>query len=583
MNRKKYLKTALIFAAFIIIIAGVGISIKLSNINKKTPVNTTADTEQSSFVTNEEPESESRDEETLTDASSEFIEDYSFEKTTLKDEKDVSSKKTESDSTTAKKGGKEGVKESTTKRNKDKDNKKESNTTTQTPTTSFSGSFNPFEVKTDYEPGVNQNDKEYLDAVKPYMLCQSKYPSYARHPYSGMENLEGKDVNELFEKWREDAKKREKYYNKWGPMESFLNKSINEFMTEKDGENSVFSPANIYFALCVISETAGGNTRTQIMNLLGENSLKSLRSTANAVWNASFCDDGARECVLANSIWLNNKNTYNSNTLKNISKYYYASSFSGEMGSDGYNKAYRQWLNTQTGGLLKNQVNSLKLPAETDFAVASTVYFKTRWAKKFEKSATYKDVFHKKNGDVKVDFMHRRGSQDDFYQGEYFSAVNLRLEGGGGVVFILPDKGVTPEQLYKNSETMSFILLSDLSKWENQTKTDINYSVPKFDVQSKLDLIKGLKKMGVTDCFDSSVSDFTPITALKDEISEMVHGARAKIDEEGIEAAAYTSTLVTSSAVMPQDEIDFTLDRPFIFVVKGVDGLPLFVGTVNNP
>ena len=31
------------------------------------------------------------------------------------------------------------------------------------------------------------------------------------------------------------------------------------------------------------------------------------------------------------------------------------------------------------------------------------------------------------------------------------------------------------------------------------------------------------------------------------------------------------------------DEVDFVLDRPFIFVVTGGGGLPLFAGVVNQP
>ena len=32
-----------------------------------------------------------------------------------------------------------------------------------------------------------------------------------------------------------------------------------------------------------------------------------------------------------------------------------------------------------------------------------------------------------------------------------------------------------------------------------------------------------------------------------------------------------------------EDEIDFVLDRPFIFVLRSRDGLPLLAGVVNEP
>ena len=56
------------------------------------------------------------------------------------------------------------------------------------------------------------------------------------------------------------------------------------------------------------------------------------------------------------------------------------------------------------------------------------------------------------------------------------------------------------------------------------------------------------------------------------------------IDEEGIEAAAYT-ILADAGAAPPRDtaEINMVLDRPFLFVIESRDGLPLFAGIVNDP
>ena len=47
-------------------------------------------------------------------------------------------------------------------------------------------------------------------------------------------------------------------------------------------------------------------------------------------------------------------------------------------------------------------------------------------------------------------------------------------------------------------------------------------------------------------------------------------------------AAAYTAMLMCGTAGPPEEEVDFTLDRPFVFAVTGADGLPLFVGVVHQ-
>ena len=63
----------------------------------------------------------------------------------------------------------------------------------------------------------------------------------------------------------------------------------------------------------------------------------------------------------------------------------------------------------------------------------------------------------------------------------------------------------------------------------------------------------------------------------------MEHGARVGIDEQGVKAAAYTLATRDGGSSTPDEEVDFVLDRPFLFVITGVDGLPLFVGAVNQP
>ena len=51
-----------------------------------------------------------------------------------------------------------------------------------------------------------------------------------------------------------------------------------------------------------------------------------------------------------------------------------------------------------------------------------------------------------------------------------------------------------------------------------------------------------------------------------------------------MEAAAYTIIDAAAGAAAPPDDtVEFTVDRPFVFAITGPAGLPLFVGVVNNP
>ena len=107
--------------------------------------------------------------------------------------------------------------------------------------------------------------------------------------------------------------------------------------------------------------------------------------------------------------------------------------------------------------------------------------------------------------------------------------------------------------------------------------------MPKFDVKSSTELNEVLQALGVTEAFDMTKADFTPLTANGAFLSSSMQAARVKIDEEGVEAAAYTELVCADSAMMevpPTVEMD--LDRPFLFVIFDYNDIPLFVGTVNT-
>ena len=148
---------------------------------------------------------------------------------------------------------------------------------------------------------------------------------------------------------------------------------------------------------------------------------------------------------------------------------------------------------------------------------------------------------------------------------------------------ILPDEGVTVEEAVMEDQVTDLILQEN--EWENEKFLTINLAMPKFDVASNINLKDGLMNLGVTDVFDGSRSDFTPLTEDMEGIflSQASHGARVMVDEEGCIAAAYT-VMATAGAAMPPDEtVDFVLDRPFVFVITSDSGLPLFAGMVKKP
>ena len=365
-----------------------------------------------------------------------------------------------------------------------------------------------------------------------------------------------------------------------GLSERFL-PMMSVLLAGSSGENRVCSPLNVYMALAMLAECTDGESRTQILDVLGEDDLEALRARAKALWYENNWDDGRVTSLLANSLWLKDGVKYEQTTMDRLAADYFASSYSGEMGSEEYNEALRSWINKNTGDLLTEQAAGLSFDPQTVLALASTIYYRASWADKFDPSATTEDTFHAASGDVTCEFMHS-SENGDVYYGDGFSAIGLPMEGSGTMWLLRPDEGKTAEDLLQSDEALSFLVAN--GGWSQTQYAKINLSLPKFDVASNLDLMDTLKTLGITDVLDAETADFSPVGL--DEslvLSKAEHAARVKIDEDGCEAAAYTVLTMETTAMIEEPEtVEFTLDRPFLFVITGIDGAPLFAGVVNH-
>ena len=143
------------------------------------------------------------------------------------------------------------------------------------------------------------------------------------------------------------------------------------------------------------------------------------------------------------------------------------------------------------------------------------------------------------------------------------------------MVFVLPDEGTAPESLLQDSDF--------LGKLEFDRFGPVEWSVPKFDVNSDLDLMETLHKLGVTDLLSPGKADLSALTDLEASLSDAKQLARVKVDEEGVEAAAATilSFKLTGATIEDPEVCVMDLDRPFLFVIR-TENIPRFVGVVNQ-
>ncbi len=439
----------------------------------------------------------------------------------------------------------------------------------------------PNDGSTSGDPGgdVDWRDQEW----KVRSLVEVKYPERTKYP--------GVDENWNFDEaaygqWIREEMDRQLTASERDKFSEYIAAVMPELLRDGGMENAVSSPMNVYMALSLLAESTGGKTREQVMELLGVDSIEELRTLAKRTWEALYNDDGTYSLSLANSLWLRDDWDYSEEAVKSLADNYYAWSFRGEMGSEEYNNTLRTWLNGNTGGLLEDQIGGIGLDGDTALCLASAMYFGDKWDVKFNPEDTKTGLFHSPDGDVEAEFMRRTLKSDGvYYWGDNFGAVIIPFEQGGAMLLLLPDEGVTMEEILWDEAAMSF-LAGDIDAAERQGII-INLSLPKFDVERQTDLVGALERLGVTDVFTPGTADFSPLVPWAGEggqvwVSDVLHGARVTVDEEGCKAAAYTVIPMVGDPAPPTEEMDLTFDRPFFFSVIN-SGLPIFTGTVVEP
>ena len=421
--------------------------------------------------------------------------------------------------------------------------------------------------------GGNMNGHETAASVS----VEAAYPSPVSENMSAQEFREGKAHDEWWNEMQQVRQELEKIEGRLGGIYEYYEALMAKIHTS-DESNTVCSPLNTYFAFAMLAEVSEGNTRQQILDMLGAPDIETLRENVHLLWQSNYADTPILKSLLANSIWLNDSMEFNMDTLRTLAETYYASAFSGDPESKEMSEKLRSWMDANTGGMLSEYIENIELDPRLVMAIVSTIYYKAEWQDHFNEENTDKAVFHGANGDTEVDMMHKT-EPVQYCKGDKFTAIAFHLNDSGDMYFYLPNEGISPADLFKDPELLDVVRDRFSDKWSYPMA---NISVPKFSVSSETDLLEILKELGVTDALDPEKADFTPLTDSGEIfLGKAKHAAVVETDEVGVSGAAYT-ILELCGAGMINETVDFVLDRPFAFVITGMDGSVLFSGTVNN-
>lgn len=355
----------------------------------------------------------------------------------------------------------------------------------------------------------------------------------------------------------------------------FYENTALKFLADNDSENTIYSPALLYIALGFLAFICEHNSRQEILNLLGDDSIIEVKDNIKLLFDFLTIDEEEYVTSLSNSIWLSKGIIFKENTVKELNGELYTSLFEGEMGSDELNLLFRKYINDNTNNLLKTQTDGLELDESTIISLVSTIYYKVCWRKQFDEENSFEAPFD--SGKEKALYM-KNTENMDYFIATNFVAIKLPTLNGYSC-YILPNEQVPIEDVLKNDEL--YYLLTD-NVAINSRFAKVNYSIPKYDAIAKNDLINILMELGIKEVFYRG--DFGNITDDRNlYVSSMIQGTRIITDEKGIEAASFVEIMISRCAILEPDKIyDFICDRPFINIITEFN-IPVFTSVIRKP
>lgn len=237
------------------------------------------------------------------------------------------------------------------------------------------------------------------------------------------------------------------------------------------------------------------------------------------------------------------------------------------------------YVEEKTAGKIVNFLPSGILDNQTRLVAVNTLYLSAPWKKAFPASNTREGIFYGQEHETTISYMCKNdhlpiGHFDHFSMVEIPFTPSTSTESELSLYIVLPD---TPD----------FELDRKLFRKATKSLEEhyVQLHMPKFQFETKLLLKPTLMRLGLTLPFlaEGGFPDWTGEGKMV--LTEVIQSVTVDFNEKGATCTAATGAIMgLTSFLGAEDPIDFTVDRPFIFLIvdKHTRSI-LFMGKVGQP
>ena len=344
----------------------------------------------------------------------------------------------------------------------------------------------------------------------------------------------------------------------------FLNTVIEKYEV---GENIAVSPFSAFTCMTIGANTMNADFERSVLEILGQNDAAVLNSTVNKLIRFLPSRANGNELWVANSAWVSDKITPSEAWTQNLQSTFFSSIHSVDfMDVLGVKGEVDNWCNINTNGLIPAMPTTYNLNSKV--LLANALYFAGQWSEKFDKSLTTTENFRGIAGTTAVAMMHQDGIKQ-YKRGSNYQGVSVTM-GNTELIVLLPDENVSVAEVAKSLTAADFNCMESAY---------VKLSMPRFDVRTVL-MPKIFEAMGLPDESVIAMMGFDSKTP-----TMMMQQAFTSIDEDGAKVGAVTilGNLGADVGEFEPKEITFTVDRPFLYVIRNMTtDTVLITGVIKN-
>jgi serpin B len=343
-----------------------------------------------------------------------------------------------------------------------------------------------------------------------------------------------------------------------------------------DGGDSCFSPYSVAGALNLLTRAARGVTADELRALPGGHVDQSDLLAAAAELTAP---EGREAPVLevANTLWAWEELPLERDFLDELAGTSHGTAATAPFVSDP--DGARRLINAEVAATTRDLIPELLAPEaigpDTVACLVSALYLKLAWLLPFRAARTELADFHAPDGTVQVPTM-RQSESLGYAAADGWQAVALPAVGGVQAVVLLPDGDLAEREPGLDDAVLARLL--------DTASTPVNLALPKVSLDVRSGLTEALRTLGVRTLF-TSAADLGGLTQdPRAAVSDVVHQAVLRLDEQGLEGAAATAVTMRLTAAPVADPVTVQVDRPFLLLVRhGGSGAIYFLARVVHP